>query len=38
MDEIRNKIVAWDQDILNSVIKDNYLELDSKFNFFTALL
>ena len=35
MDEIRNKIVAWDQDILNSVIKDNYLELDSKFNLFS---
>ena len=35
MDEIRHKIVAWDQDILNSVIKDNYLELDSKFNLFS---
>ena len=35
MDEIRHKIVAWDQDILNSIIKDNYLELDSKFNSFS---
>jgi len=32
MDEIRNKIVAWDQDILNSLVDGDYLSIDSKLN------
>lgn len=32
MFELNDKIVAWDQDVLNVAINDNYLELESKFN------
>jgi lipopolysaccharide biosynthesis glycosyltransferase len=35
MKKIKNEIVAWDQDVLNSVINGKYLELDSNFNFFS---
>ena len=31
---LKNEVITWDQDILNSVVNGNYQELDKKFNFF----
>jgi len=36
MYSIKDKIVAWDQDVLNSVFDGNYLELSNKFNHFAS--
>jgi lipopolysaccharide biosynthesis glycosyltransferase len=36
MHDIKDKIVSWDQDVLNSVFDGNYLELSYKFNHFAA--
>lgn len=36
MKDLENKIVTWDQDVLNSLINGNYLELAKEFNFFDS--
>ena len=33
LEEIRNEIVHWDQDLLNSLINGNYIDLNKNFNF-----
>ncbi len=34
MRELKNKIVSWDQDVLNSVINGRYVELNKEFNYY----
>lgn len=36
LNKINKEIVQWDQDVLNSVVNGNYIELDKKFNFKSA--
>ena len=33
LEEIRNEIIHWDQDLLNSLINGNYIDLNKNFNF-----
>lgn len=36
INDLKNKVKFWDQDILNSIIDGNYLSLDSKLNYRTT--